>query len=175
MRRVLLALLGWLALAGCGGEPAPPAGPPGLSPEAVERQIAELERVIVPPKGTAKADVDAVFGVPTEHLTPRGKANPSRYPMHSYSLLPAPPRLSFRAVLHVSYREGRGHYFGINHVCVMKGRSLGGSAEEQAEIRGEKRCVLADLLLIREKFDAGLRSAPWNRPVPPDPPAGEPK
>lgn len=157
-----------LAITGC--RDGDRAGKPGrpLSPDQVRERIAELRKQIIPPRGTPRTDVDAVFGTPKEIKELRGKGSKAHYPMHTYQLLPPRDGLPFRAFLYVTYRDGKVRRAGINHVCAIKGR-VGyeiGSPErlrEQKEIEAENVNVLAELIEIREKREGRLRGAAWNR------------
>jgi len=182
---LLTVLCAWM-ISACGEngvppEPAPspspqvsPASEPppdpdeSLSPEQVEERIAALNVRILPPVGTAKAEVDAVFGVPGYVPELEGKGSSADYPMHVYELLPprGPPP-SFRAALQVTCRDGMLHRARIHHVCVAKGRRLirPGTPEyrRQQEARArERRRVLADLREIVRKYASNLDGASWN-------------
>jgi len=116
MKQIPLIVLLTVALTARGQGPS--------APEAVEAQIEALREVIIPTKGTPKAEVEAVYGVGRETKELRGKGSAVHYPMHSYNLLPAKRGQDFRAFLYVTYREGKVHYVGINHICVVKNRVI---------------------------------------------------
>jgi hypothetical protein len=134
----------------------------------VEDQIAALNELIIPPKGTEKASVDSVYGKPQEIKRLQGKGASSDYPLHTYGLLPPLEKQEFRAFLYVTYRNGKVWRAGINHVCVLKSRAVyrAGSPEDwkqTREIQNENHLVLIDLKDVRDKFAEKLKDASWNR------------
>ena len=125
----------------------------------VRVQIDSLRRFIVPPRGTNKADIDAVFGTPKQIEKLDGKGSAVRYPMHVYQLLPPRMGLEFRAILHITYKDEKVRYVGISHEGVTVGR-VGEPKPE--EIARENRLLLTDLREIVRKFASKLRNAPWS-------------
>jgi len=162
MRTILTVLLG-LAIAGCRPDRGSVESNQMLSPEQVAGEIAALRQLIIPPGGTSKADIDAVFGEPREIEEPNGKGQAGMYPMHIYQLLPPRAGHNFRAFLHITYRDGKAHSVGINHACVRKGMpQRRGDAERERHAR-ENHLVLADLIEIKRKYEVKLMRAAWNR------------
>jgi hypothetical protein len=90
--------------------------------ERTTEEISALQKRIIPPKGTTKEDVDAVYGVPEEVKELKGKGSKIDYPMHVYQLLAPRKKEEFRAFLYVTYRNGVVAMAGINHMCVTKNR-----------------------------------------------------
>jgi hypothetical protein len=145
-------------------------GAPGTNDsEQVIEKPRSVESEIIPPAGTDKSEVDRIYGIPEEILHGvRGSTND--YPMHIYQLLPPRKNEEFRAVLYITYREGKVWRAGINHISVLKGRvgyfpgSLSGPEEERyrKEIERENLQVIADLKEIQAKFEEPLKSAEWN-------------
>ncbi len=134
--------------------------PQPSNPEQVAEQIASLRKFIIPPKGTSKTDVDAVFGTPERIEKLTGKGSPASFPQHRYHLLPPKSGQGFRARLRVTYRNDKAHFIGINHLCIIHGRY---KAPLPAELARENRLVLADLLEIKTKYEYKLRAASWNK------------
>ena len=135
-----------------------------------DNQIAELNKLIIPPKGTGKPDVDAIYGDPKETKEPKpgGKGSATDYPMHTYEFFPRADGEGFRAFLYVTYRNGRVWLAGINHSVVMKNRmgyecGVPEDLKQKEEIKQENQQVLIDLQDIRDRFAEKLRSAPWNK------------
>jgi len=137
-------------------EPSAPTSEAAL----VNLLIASLQQTIVPPKGTHRADVDAVFGEPREEKELKGKGSSASYPMHIYQLLPASKRQEFRSFLCVTYRDDIIRFAGINHYAVANNRDVQPSPQELAR---ENRRVLIDLLEIQDKFSEQLKKASWNK------------
>ena len=134
----------------------------------VNDQIAELNRFIIPPSGTEKADVDAIYGEPEETKELHGKGSATDYPMQTYQLFPLVDGRVFRAFLYVTYRDGRVWRAGINHSVVIKNRADNepGTPEnvrQKEEIERENRQVLTDLQDIRDRFAGKLKSVSWNK------------
>jgi hypothetical protein len=148
-------------LPGCGADDVAPPPVRTHAARASAPTIESLRRVIVPPNGTAKADVDAVFAAPRVSETLTGKGSSADYPMHTYVLLPPRPGAEFRAFLHVTYRDDRVYRAGINHLCVSKNLRIDPGA--RVDHAKEERGVLEDLLLIEETFGGRLSTASWNR------------
>ncbi len=151
---IFLAVL--VALIGLAAEPPSPS----LVDSQIETLIATLNLMIIPPKGTARSEVDAVYGQPTEEKDLRGKGSATMYPMHVYALLPAAKGQEFRAFLYVTYKDGVIRFTGINHYAVVQNRDFQPHADEVAK---ENRRVLVDLLEIQEKYIEQLPKASWNR------------
>jgi hypothetical protein len=130
-------------------------------------EIAALQKRIIPPKGTTKEDVDAVYGVPEEVKELKGKGLKTNYPMHVYELLPPRKKEDFRAFLYVTYRNGVVGMAGINHMLIKNrplSRRQGPEADKQKmEIAEENLRVLANLKEIEVKFGDGIKSASWNK------------
>jgi hypothetical protein len=149
MKSFLLLLVVPLGLCGCGPDDEAPAPAPRVS--APEPTNESLRRTIIPPTGTSKADVDAVYGTPRVLETLTSKGNPAYYPMHEYALLPPRSGSDFlRAFLYVTYRDDRVYRAGINHSCVSKNLTIGpGDRVDHAQ---EERGVKEDLLLIEKTF-----------------------
>ncbi len=166
MKQIIVAALLSLAITGCQAADTGPASAKSLAPEEVSAQIASLRELIIPCKGTARADVDAVFGEPEVTKELKGKGSAAMYPMHSYQLLPPKQGQEFRAFLYVTYRNDKAHFVGINHICTVKGRAY---PADPKELESEDRLVLADLLEIKKKYDSKLRDASWNNPIEPIP------
>lgn len=126
----------------------------------IETRIATLRKTIIPPEGTARADVDAVYGQPTEEKKLKGKGSHVMFPRHVYNLLPAANGQEFRARLNVTYKEGVIRFADIHHQAVFDNRDAPPSPDEQAR---ENRQMLEDLLEIQEKYSRQLPKATWNR------------
>jgi hypothetical protein len=133
--------------------------------EQVTQAISVLEKRIIPPEGTKKEDVDAVYGIPEECQESRGKD--SAVNCHFYQLLPPIGKDEFRVYLYIMHRNGVVWRAGINHICVAKSRTRWTDPSEEEEIAREKLQVLADLKEIESKFNDKLKSAPWNKPKTP--------
>lgn len=143
--------------------------------EATRTEIAGLQARLLPPAGTKKEKVDAVYGVP-QKVKDRGiKGSATNYPMHVYQLLAPRRGEEFRAYLYITYRDGLVWRAGINHICVVKNRVFygpGPEADKQAkEIEGENLQVLADLKEIDVKFGEKLKRSDWNQKTASEPPA----
>ena len=142
--------------------------------EATRKEIAVLQARLLPPAGTKKEKVDAVYGVPRE-VKEFVKGSATDYPMHVYQLLAPRRGEEFRAYLHITYRDGVVWRAGINHICVVKNRALyrpGPEADKQAkEIERENLQVLADLKEIDVKFGEKLKHFDWNQRTASEPPA----
>jgi hypothetical protein len=133
----------------------------------VANQIAKLNKMIIPPEGTEKAKVDAVYGEPKGIEELNGKGSPALYPIHIYRFLASKENQEFRAILYVSYRNEQVWKAGINHSCVLKNRAIykDGSPEDQKqilEIENENKAVLIDLKEISEKYSEKLKRTSWN-------------
>jgi len=138
------------------------------TPDQINEEIASLRKIIIPPEGVRKTDVDAVFGRPRKSKKLKGKGQKKMYPMHSYQLLPPKDGQAFRAFLYVTYRKGKVRYIGINHRVVWKNRvryltGSPGEIQQQRAIEAENVRVLADLIEIQKKFEDKLKDASWNR------------
>jgi hypothetical protein len=160
MKQIIVTALLSLAISGCKTADNTRTSQPSLSPEEVTAEIASLRKVIVPPNGWNKADVDWVFGAPEETKELNGKGSTAMYPMHSYQLIPPKQGQQFRAFLYVTYRNDKVHFAGINHMCVVKGRY---KEPEPDELDREHRFVLTDLLEIKKKYEHKLKDATWNK------------
>lgn len=161
---IIIAVLSFIAVLPAAERTAPTEG------VKVEDQIAELEKMIIPPEGTEKANVDIIFGEPKEIKVTLAKVLSVKYPdlVYIYELLPPIGKQEFRAYLYIKCRNGKVWMPGINHLCVIKGRPIfmKGSPEEirkKQEIELEKHEVLIDLNEIRDKFTEKLKSASWNK------------
>jgi hypothetical protein len=170
MKRIIIIAIMSLVITGCRGKDNTSVAVESLSPEEVNAQIEILHKLMIPPKGVSKADVDAVFGVPEEikELPKGGKGSPTDYPMHIYQLLTPKQNQEFRAFLHVTYEDEKVKYIGINHICVSKGRPtyLQGSPQQikqQQMIEMENVQVLEDLNEIQKKYENKLKDASWNK------------
>jgi hypothetical protein len=136
----------------------------------VADETAMLSAFIIPPAGTAKADVDSVYGEPKEYKEPpKIKASEDDYPMHTYTLLPPPvsptdPRA--RATLYITYRNdkvskaGINHYFGVRNP-VGRFPSMPEDPQEKQRIENENQRTLIALKEINEKFADKLKTASW--------------
>jgi hypothetical protein len=160
MKEIIVTAYLSLAITGCQVPDRAPSPADSLSPDQVTAQVASLRKLMIPPKGASKADVDAVFGEPKETKELKGKGSAAMYPMHSYQLLPPKQGQEFRAFLYVTYKNDKAHFVGINHVCVIKGRYKEPEPDERDR---ENRLVLADLLEIKEKYETKLNDASWNK------------
>jgi hypothetical protein len=168
MKQVIVLVLFSLVIAGCLKNDNITGSTEILSPEEVNAQIENLRKLIIPPKGVSKADVDAVFGVPKEITESDGKGTAGMYPMHTYQLLKPEQGREFRAFLYVTYENNKVKYAGINHCCVSKNRVIypQGSPEQiaqQHEIDTENVHVLADLTEIQQLYGYRLKTASWNK------------
>ena len=135
-----------------------------MSPEEVNAEIQNLHEFIIPPIGTSKADIDAVFGVPKEYKErPSGGIILYNFPLHTYQLLDPKPNQEFRAILCVNYKEDKVVLSSINHMCVVKNRVVSiQSPERQKAIEAENRHVLEDLIEIEKKYKKKLQKTSWN-------------
>ena len=168
MKQIIVIAILSLVIIGCDETENTSISVESLSPEEVNAEIESFREFIIPPKGTSKADVDAIFGVPKETKELKGKGSPAHYPMHSYQLLDPKPKQDFRAFLYVSYKDDKVTFIGINHMCVLKSRGYApqGSPlqiKQQQEIDMENLHVLEDLIEIKEKYKSKLKNASWNK------------
>lgn len=161
MKQTTLLFLLTLVLAGCKADTKTPDKEPPETQKQVRQEIATLREVIIPSKGTAKSEIEAVFGEGKVIEEPNGKGARYKYPMHKYQLLPKKKGQQFRSFLCVTYREKNARFVGINHSCVVKGRPVGKPAAE--EIAREKRRVLNNLTEIKKKYSSELNKASWNK------------
>jgi hypothetical protein len=133
-----------------------------LAGHAAQEEIAALHRLLAPPKGTSRADVEAVYGpgrVIEEPSAGKG-GSPGDYPMHLYVLLPGTTSEYARVTLYVTYEDGVLRRGGLNFLAVTKGRA--GPAPHH-ELAFENRAVLSDLRAVRDKYGGVLARAPWTR------------
>jgi hypothetical protein len=130
-------------------------------PNQLDAQIAGLRAIIIPPTGASMADVEAVFGRPnvTDDIDINRKATAKASRKDTFQLLPPNGMEEFRAFLQVTYKDGKVSATDMNHMCVVKGRTL---PHDPKELEAENRQVLADLIEIKKKYEVKLRTASWN-------------
>ena len=128
----------------------------------MEELLRNLRRRIIPPEGTPKREVEAVFG---EGMLKRDG-------MEEYVLFPAVERsikndedhLKHIVPLQVVYRNERVRFARIGY------DSAGDNAKRFAG-RYDNYTILSELLTIHDAFCARLNKATWNttaKPAPPD-------
>ena len=163
MKWIMLAALLSLIVAGCQTDTTSPKVTRVLSAGQVNEQIAGLRKLIIPPEGTGKTAIDAVFGQATV-VQKRTKGGRYVSPVHIYQLLSPERGQDSRAILFVTYKEGKAHFVDINHMCVTKGRPIFADPKKfTAEREAENRLVLFDLLEIKKKYEDKLKDAVWNK------------
>jgi hypothetical protein len=179
-----------LLLAACAREPAPaprPAPPPlpdpaGMTQAAVDAERAALEAVILPPPGTARGDVEAVFGPGAEGYRDKiGRVvDPAQ---RQWALLPdgVRPEFEWGARLRIRFEGETVRRAHLDYPHVDKGLPIcppepePGSPEwewqQSAPARKARQAlrILRDLREIRERWREPLSRASWNRPAPDDP------
>ncbi len=162
---VLLALL-----AACAREPAPATRPPAspalpdpadMTQAAVDAERAVLEAIIVPPPGTARGDVEAVFGAPEEVLDPK-PGGTADVPAHRWTLQ------TNGGVLTVVYQRGLVGSADVRHPHIRYLKpsvreTTPETEEERAQVALDSRQSLRDLREIRERWREPLSRAVWNR------------
>ena len=158
MKHIIAIAIFSLVIAGCGGMNNQTSYVESLSPEQVNAEIESFREFIIPPKGTSKEDVDAVFEVSDVIEESKDKGS-YIYPLHIYDLLPSIDGEVPWAFMYVSYTNDKIVAIGINHYCVVKGRTLyDGEAIEKENVQ-----VLKDLIDIKKKFKNKLNKASWNQ------------
>jgi hypothetical protein len=131
-------------------------------PEVTE-SIAAFERIILPPEGSSRDDIEAVYGPPQRQGDP-SKPYSKRYSRYdSYTLLPH-PALGFKTVLLIEYDKDITKSSFLNHMCVLNGRFAepnGPDDELLEEFREEKISVLHNLVEIYQSYRKKLNNAKW--------------
>jgi len=131
-------------------------GPHKVRNLPIDPQVAGLieafRACVVPPKDTAKADVETAFGAPDARKVEAGGTSDSA--VFSYELLKFTALHPSQVTLFVTYRDGKAWDIRVEHL-----RPAGGQSGPTAL---QDRYALADLLDIYSKFRDKLIDAPWN-------------
>ncbi len=148
MKHVLWIVVCGLLAGGCGTTASTVAPHPEMSALEVAARTEALMEVIVPPRGTAMADVEAVYGKPVDVAKLTRKDLGGIYSRHRYELQPANRRRTAGTDLVVTCREKLVHMVRLEHT---------------AGVAGKKRVVLQELQHIRTKYRTKLRESSWNQ------------
>jgi hypothetical protein len=129
----------------------------------IETLIKTLRKIIVPPRGTERTDVEAVYGQPTQikNAQYRGVVVPDSFNAN-YHLLAPPKGEEFRANLSITYTSNKVQNANLTHIGLTYGHEAN-YVPSQSAVEMEDRVVLLDLLEILSQLNDNLKIAKWNQ------------
>ena len=124
----------------------------GGSSHSLEQRGSELRKYLLPPRGTAKEDVEKVFGSPARFASSRGM----RWgPHYQYTLLPE-NYVSGEIFLLVAYKNGVAVEADIETNCFVENAFYPPEPSQYIE-------AIAIMEKVKAKFDRALSEARWNK------------